>query len=361
MGDERRFDRKGETTKMKYPVTYLFVFSIFFSCRTFAPVAYEPPIKPESVGIYAPNTELQKTILLAIGKVKGLESLDVDSDGNIYGGDKEGRIIRITLKGEIKPIANTSGRPLGIQFDKLGNLIIADAYRGLLSMDRSGKLTVLVSEYQGKPFKFTDDLDIAQDGKIYFSDASIYEQKEYLYDLLEAKPYGRVFVYDPKTKVTELLLDGLYFANGIALSKNEDFLLVNETYRYKITKLWLKGPKKGTKETLIENLPGFPDNITRNENGDFWVALFTVRNDRMDHMHPSPVVKRMISFLPKFLWPKAEPYGYALKVDNNGKVLMTLQDPTGEHLKEVTSVLEKKRQLYIGSLYNDRVGIYVLP
>ncbi|MBM9546613.1 SMP-30/gluconolactonase/LRE family protein [Leptospira sp. 201903074] len=346
---------------MKYSVINFFVFSILFSCRTFAPVAYEPPVKPEPVGVYAPNTELQKSILLAIGKVKGLESLDVDTDGNIYGGDKEGRIIKISLKGEIKPIANTSGRPLGIQFDKQGNLIIADAYRGLLSLDKAGKLTVLVSGYKGKPFQFTDDLDIAEDGKIYFSDASVYEQKEYLYDLLEARPYGRVFVYDPKTKETELLADELYFANGIALSKNEDFLLVNETYRYKITKLWLKGPKKGAKETVIENLPGFPDNITRNENGDFWVALFTVRNDRMDNMHPSPVVKRMISFLPKFLWPKAEPYGYALKINGNGKVLMTLQDPGGEHLKEVTSVLEKKRQLYIGSLYNDRVGIYVLP
>lgn len=346
---------------MKYFLTNLFVLLFFVSCRTFAPVAYEPPIKPEMVGMYAQNTELQKSILLAIGKVKGLESLEVDADGNIYGGDKDGRIIRITLKGEIKPIAYTEGRPLGIQFDKQGNLIIADAYRGLLSLDKSGKITVLVSEYKGKPFKFTDDLDIAQDGKIYFSDASIYEQKEYLYDLLEARPYGRVFVYDPKTKETVLLADELYFANGIALSKTEDFLLVNETYRYKITKLWLKGPKKGTKETVIENLPGFPDNITRNENGEFWVALFTVRNDRMDNMHPSPVVKRMISFLPKFLWPKAEPYGYAMKIDGNGKVLMTLQDPGGEHLKEVTSVLEKKRQLYIGSLYNDRVGIYVLP
>ncbi|TGK95431.1 SMP-30/gluconolactonase/LRE family protein [Leptospira brenneri] len=347
--------------KQKYILIYLFVFSAFFACKSFDPVAYEPPTKPESVGVYTPNTELQKSILLAIGKVKGLESLEVDTDGNIYGGDKDGRIIRITLKGEIKPIAKTGGRPLGIQFDKLGNLIIADAYRGLLSLDKEGKITVLVSEYKGKPFKFTDDVDIASDGKIYFSDASVYEQKEYLYDLLEARPYGRVFVYDPKTKETELLADGLYFANGIALSKNEDYLLVNETYRYRITKLWLKGPKKGSKETVIENLPGFPDNITRNESGDFWVALFTVRNDRMDNMHPSPVVKRMISFLPKFLWPKPEPYGYALKMDGNGKVLMTLHDPGGEHLKEVTSVLEKKRQLYIGSLYNDRVGIYVLP
>lgn len=346
---------------MKQLPIYILISLSLVSCRTFEPQAYDPPIKPEPVGIYEPNTELQKAILLAIGKVKGLESLDVDSDGNIYGGDKDGRIIRITLKGEIKAIAKTSGRPLGVQFDKVGNLIIADAYKGLLSMDKSGKITTLVSEYKGVPFQFTDDLDIAQDGKIYFTDASIYEQKEYLYDLLEARPYGRVFVYDPKTKETQLLLDHLYFANGIALSKNEDFLLVNETYRYRITKLWLKGPKKGSSEVVIENLPGFPDNITRNENGDFWVALFTVRNDRMDSMHPSPVVKKMIYFMPKFMWPKAQPYGYALKMDGNGKVLMTVQDPTGEHLRDITSVIEKKRQLYIGSLYNDRIGIYVLP
>jgi sugar lactone lactonase YvrE len=328
------------------------------NCRSFDPVAYEPPMKPSADGLYAANEKLRSSLLLAKGKLLGLESLDVDKEGIVYGGDSEGNIVKVNRLGEITILANTGGRPLGVQFDGRGNLIIADAYKGLLSLSKSKELTTLVSSFDDKPFRFTDDLDIAKDGKIYFSDASIYEQKDYLFDLLESRPHGRVFVYDPITKSTTLLLDGLYFANGIALSKNEDFLLVNETYRYKITKLWLKGPKKGNTEEFIANLPGFPDNITRNEKGEFWVALFTVRNDRMDKMHPSPLMKNLISRLPRFLWPKPEPYGYLIQLNEKGEVIQTVQDPGGKILKEVTSGIQKGDELFIGSLYNDRIGIY---
>ncbi|BDA77843.1 hypothetical protein LPTSP3_g07730 [Leptospira kobayashii] len=336
----------------------IFILNLVFShsCRSFDPLPYEPPRKPTLEGVYSINTSLRESELIAKSKVKGLESLDVDSSGNIYGGDKEGNIIRIDSKGNLEVVANTGGRPLGLQFDGSGNLIIADAYKGLLSLGKNGQLTVLSSEFEGLPFRFTDDLDIAKDGKIYFTDASIYEQKEYLLDLLESRPYGRLFVYDPKIKSTKLLLDGMYFANGVALSKNEDFVLINETYQYKVSRFWLKGKKAGTKEEFISNLPGFPDNITRNEKGEFWVALFTVRNDRMDKMHPSPFLKKLTSKLPKFLWPKPEPYGFAVRLDENGKVLSTVQDPEGEVLKEITSALEKDGFLYLGSLYSDRVG-----
>ncbi|TGN21055.1 SMP-30/gluconolactonase/LRE family protein [Leptospira idonii] len=337
--------------------TYLWLCIIFFiSCRSFDPVSYEPPLKPERTGIYAVNESLRVSEVIAKGKLSGLESLDVDNAGNIYGGDKEGNVLKVTSSGEISILGNTGGRALGVQFDSKGNLIVADAYKGLLSLSKEGTLSDLTTSYQGEKFKFTDDMDIAKDGKIYFTDASIYEQKEYLLDLLESRPYGRLFVFDPKTKETKLLLDGLYFANGVALSKNEDFILINETYRYKISRYWLKGKKAGTKEDFIVNLPGFPDNITRNHKGEFWVALFTVRNDRMDKMHPSAFLKKLTSNLPKFLWPKAEPYGFVLKLDENGNVISTLQDPGGEVLKEITSAIEKDGYLYLGSLYSDRIG-----
>ncbi|GBF50114.1 strictosidine synthase [Leptospira ryugenii] len=339
---------------------FLFICLSSFQCKSIDSLPYEPMSKPEPVGVYEVNELLTKSDLLAQGKVAGLESLDIDDKGNVYGGDREGNIIQISPKGDIKVLANTGGRPLGVQFDSKKNLIIADAFKGLLSLSPNGDLRTLVDAYQGVPFQFTDDLDIAKDGKIYFSDASVYKQTEYLYDLLESRPYGKVYVYDPKTQSTNLIADNLYFANGIALSQKEDFLLVNETYRYRITRIWLSGSKKGQRDIFIDNLPGFPDNITRNEKGEFWLALFTVRNDRMDRMHPSPWKKNATAKLPKFLWPKPQAYGYCLLLDANGKPKLSLQDPKGNHLKEITSVIEVKGKLYLGSLYSDRIGIYDL-
>ncbi len=321
------------------------------------PAAYTPPKAPELSGVLAPNNLLQKAELLAQGKINGPEEVAVDGQGRVYGGTQDGKIMRLLADGKPEVFAETKGRPLGLQFDKNGNLIVCDAYKGLLSIDPQGKIKVLASSAEGGPFKFTDALDISGDGIIYFTDASSkYQQDEYLYDLLESRPHGRFMSYDPATGQVKVLLKNLYFANGVALSRQEDFVLVNETYRYRIVRYWLKGSKAGTHEVFIDNLPGFPDNISSNRKGTFWLALFTVRNDAVDKLHPSPFLKAQMSKLPKAFWPKPKPYGLVLALDENGKITQSLHEPTGNHLKEITSAREYGGYLYLGSLHNDRIG-----
>jgi sugar lactone lactonase YvrE len=326
------------------------------------PAAYTPPKPQELAGVLAPNSLLQKAELLALGKINGPEEVAVDSHGRIFGGTQDGMIMRLLPDGKLDTFANTKGRPLGMQFDKNNNLIVCDSYKGLLSINPQGKIKVLAKSADGVPFKFTDALDISRNGTIYFTDASSrHGLDEYLYDLLESKPHGRFLSYNPTTGQIKVLLKDLYFANGVALSQQENFVLINETYRYRIVRYWLKGPKVGTHEIFIDNLPGFPDNISSNHKGTFWLALFTVRNETADKLHPSPFRKAQMSKLPKALWPKPKPYGLVLALDEQGKITQSLHDPTGNHLKEITSAREFDGYLYLGSLHNDRIGKYKLP
>jgi sugar lactone lactonase YvrE len=312
------------------------------------PAAYTPPKSQELAGVLTPNNLLQKAELLALGKINGPEEVAVDTQDRVYGGTQDGKIMRLLPDGRLETFAETKGRPLGIQFDKNKNLIACDAYKGLISINPQGKIKVLATSADGVPFKFTDA-------------SSKYAQSEYLYDLLESKPHGRFLSYDPATGQIKVLLKNLYFANGVALSQQEDFVLINETYRYRIVRYWLKGLKAGTHEIFIDNLPGFPDNISSNHKGTFWLALFTVRNKAVDKLHPSPFLKAQMSKLPKALWPKPKPYGLVLALDEQGKITQSLHEPTGKHLKEITSAREYGGYLYLGSLHNDRIGKYKLP
>ncbi len=326
------------------------------------PAAYRPPEAPALTGVLAPNDLLQNAELLGLGQIDGPEETAVDSQGRVYGGTQDGKILRLLSADRLEIFAYTGGRPLGLQFDRHQNLIVCDAHKGLLSIDRQGRMTVLVTAAGGLPFGFTDALDIASDGRIYFTDASFKNnQGEYLFDLLEAKPHGRFLRYDPATGRTEVLLDSLYFANGVALSQDEDFVLINETYRYRIVRYWLKGPKAGTQEIFVDNLPGFPDNLSSNRTGTFWLAMFTVRNPTMDRIHPFPYLKKQLSKLPRSMWPKPKPYGLVLALVEQGNITRSLHDPTGIHLMAVTSAREVGGFLYMGSLHNDRIGKYRLP
>jgi len=322
--------------------------------------AWQPQQGPELTGPYAVNEKLQKSELIGLGLIDGPEDVAVDSEGRIYGGTQDGKIIRVT-DGEVEGWVDLGGRPLGLHFDAAGNLIVCDAYKGLLSISPEAQVTVLATVAEGVPFRFTDDVDIASDGKMYFTDASSkFQQHEFMLDLLETKPYGRFMVYDPETKAVSVLMKDLYFANGVALSENEDFVLVNETWRYRVLKYWLKGEKAGSTEVFIDNLPGVPDGISSNRNGRFWLALASPRNAAVDAMHPKPFLKELSAKLPDWLKPKPIDHGFVLGLNEQGEVVSSLHDTTGDVIKMVTSVEEHEGYLYLGSLHNDRIGRYKL-
>jgi sugar lactone lactonase YvrE len=233
-------------------------------------VAYRPPLAPPMTGVLQPNEKLKAAALIGVGQVIGPEDVAVDDQGRIYGGTLDGRILRVDGD-RVESFADTGGRPLGLHFDARGNLIVCDAVKGLLSVNVSGDVRVLVTEADGVPFGFTDDLDIASDGRIYFSDASSrYHVHDYLLDCIEARPYGRLLRFDPQTGETEVLLRELYFANGVALSPDEDFVLVNETYRYRVTRFWLTScdgqPYRNEARRRPDSNPDFLSTRTNRDN-----------------------------------------------------------------------------------------------
>ncbi|MBT8767206.1 SMP-30/gluconolactonase/LRE family protein [Metapseudomonas boanensis] len=321
------------------------------------PLAWQAPQAPLMTGPLEPNDTLMKADLLAKGQIHGPEDTAVDAQGRTYASLHDGRIVRITADGTPETFVETGGRPLGMDFDAAGNLIVADAYKGLLRLAQSGKTQVLATEADGVPFRFTNDLDIARDGRIYFTDASSkFQQPDYLLDLLEARPHGRLLRFDPATGKTEVLLKNLYFANGVALSAKEDFVLVNETYRYRITRFWLSGEKAGTQDVFIDNLPGLPDNLQGDRQGTFWVALPSPRKADADFLHTQPWLKAQLAKLPRMFWPKPVTYGLVLAIDENGQITQSLHDASGSHLRMITSAKPVGDYLYMGSLDNDRIG-----
>jgi hypothetical protein len=170
-----------------------------------------------------------------------------------------------------------------------------------------------------------------------------------------------LLVYDPKTNKTTTLLKNLYFANGVALSPDESFVLINETYMYRIQKYWLKGNKAGSSEIFIDNLPGFPDNISSNEKGIFWVALFNPRNNFIEMSSNKPFLRKIVLRLPESLQPQPINHSFILGLDENAKVVHNLQYQSDDAYSPITSVKQYNDNLYFGSLTQSGWGMIKVP
>jgi sugar lactone lactonase YvrE len=335
----------------------------------FAPVPIDPaPWTPTPnagfTGAFAANSLLTgaDSIPLPGG---GPEDLTLGPDSALYTGLVDGRIVRIDrATGEVRIIADTRGRPLGMRFDSAGTLIVADGLKGILAVGRDGAVRVLVPMGGDARLHFPDALDIAPDGAIWFSDATQRwgTPTGGVMDFWESRPTGRLLRHDPTTGATRIVLDSVDFANGVAVGPGGEWLLLNETMAGRIIRYWISGPRAGSRETFLEGLPGLPDNLGYDGRGLFWVALYAPRTAELTRIRAlSPWLRKVIYRIPERLrLSKADRYGTILGVDTSGRVRYNVQDPTGRYHSTTTAVAVHDT-LYVGSLSREVIARVRLP
>jgi sugar lactone lactonase YvrE len=315
------------------------------------PAAWTPGADPGLTGNYAQNTRLSPVQKLPLGDGHKPEDVALDAEGRVYAG----------FGTQPRIFADTRGRPLGLVFDPGGNLIVADAIKGLLTVNKNGEVKVLATEADGEKFGCLNDLDVGADGTIYFSEASKkFPMAQFTNDILEHQPNGRLLALDPRTQKPQTLLRDLYFANGVAVSPDQSFVLVVETGKYRIRRVWLKGPQTGQSDVFIDNLPGFPDGISSNGRDRFWLALVTPRQALFDRMLPHPFLRKIVARLPKFLQPSPKRYSFVLGLDTEGRVIENLQNGSPDCYPQIANVIERNGALYFGSIGEDTVGRFAL-
>jgi len=339
------------------------------------PVAVEWTQNKSTDGPFAYNNDLGDVIQFAKGKIHGPETIVFSPKNELLAFTEYGQISQVHDDGTVTEWAYVGGRPISGVFDQNGDLIVCDVQKGLLKVNAVTKeVTILAARDDDDklPINFIDDVDIAPDGKIYFSDATHIPPKKYpngFMDLgvtsaeegLEGRKTGRLLEYDPTTKKTRTLIKGLSFGNGVAVSKDGDYVLINDTFLKKIRRYWLKGPKKGTYEFFGSVFPAMLDGISKSSRGTYWVAGYTLDQEPgFPFIADKPWLKSFIArlFLEQIL-KFAKHVGVVFEVDAEGNVLRTLYDLKGEKVWSITSITEHGGKLYLGG-FNDFIGIKTL-
>ncbi|KAF5481695.1 hypothetical protein F2P56_002329 [Juglans regia] len=305
------------------------------------------------------NNKLQGVLKLGEGFLKDPEDVCVDKEGTIYAATRDGWIKRLHRNGSWENWKMMNSRTLlGITITKEGDLIVCDSEKGLIRIGEDG-VNVLATHVNGSKIRFADDVIEASDGNLYFSVASTkFELHNWYLDVLEGKPHGQLLKYDPSSTETSILLDGLCFANGVALSRDQDYLVVCETWKFRCLKYWLKGEDKGKTEIFIDNLPGGPDNINLAPDGSFWIALLQLTSEGLEFVHTSKASKHLVATFPKLIEKVNGVYRKAtvVNVAVDGKIIRRFDDPNGKVISFVTAAMEFEDHLYLGSLNSNFVG-----
>ncbi|HEX9447490.1 MAG TPA: SMP-30/gluconolactonase/LRE family protein, partial [Dongiaceae bacterium] len=329
---------------------------------------------PGSGTPYALDNRLAGTEYIGLGELEGPEDVVLDEDDNLYCGTRHGEIIRFFApdykRSEV--FAHTGGFPLGLAFDRDGNLISCVGAMGLYSISKTGEVTKLSAETQRSWTSIVDDArlrdpndcDVAPDGRIFFTDSTTrYDAHEWALDSIESRPTGRLLCYDPRTGKTTTILDNYRYSNGVCIAHDGQSLFFAESWACRVHRYWFDGPKKGQVDCVIKDMPGYPDNINRASDGTYWMAWLGMRTPSFDLAlrHPG-FRKRMTRRLPQdeWLFPNINTGG-VVKFDETGKIVETMGDLSGISHPMVTSMREHKGYLYIGGILNNRIGRYKIP
>ena len=292
----------------------------------------------------------------------GAEDVLVGPDGTVWTGTEDGAIWALDpATGSTRRVSDTGGRPLGIELLAGGDLLVCDAERGLLRVDpTSGEVAVLLDRVDGRPMKFCNNAAVAADGTIWFSDSSLHHGvDQWKDDFVQDTRTGRLLRLDPDGTVT-VVLDGLAFANGVALAVDESYVCVAETRGRTVVRLWLTGPRAGTRDHLVADLPGYPDNISRGSDGMIWVTLASPVDGLVERLGPAPLVlRKAVTRIPEALQPKPRRTIRVRAYAADGRLVHDVDiDHPGYHM--VTGVREHDGRVWMGSLHEPSVAVYDL-
>lgn len=370
-------------------IVALLVYLLFWPVPV-QPVAWVAPPAPGYQGPHAVNQKLAQLQHLDLAGDVGPEHVVVrEENGQAWvwmavavGDSQRGRIVRMLPDGTSREVVfDSGGRPLGFDFDADGHLIVADPMWGehgaLLRVKGRGpgaRTEIVADRIGGDPLRYVDAVVVAADGRIYFTDATRrFAAKDWggtfqasVFDIVEHQSTGRLLEHDPATKRTRVVMNGLCFPNGVALTADQQHVLVAETGEYRVWKVstqahgldarTLAAAPNAQARVLMANLPGYPDNLMRGLNGRLWVGLTKPRGAFVDDNAGRPWMRALAMRLPKALWPVPPAYGHVFAFDEAGKVLVDLQDPSGAY-PETTAVTEAGGKLYIQSLHARTLGV----
>jgi sugar lactone lactonase YvrE len=161
--------------------------------------------------------------------------------------------------------------------------------------------------------------------------------------------------YDLDSRATRLIAEGFHFINGVLYDLHpglprEESVIVNQTSHFRLARFYLRGPKAGRAEVVLDGLTGMNDGIDRDAAGRIWVALFTEGRPVLTWLHGHAWAKPLVMRVPtKILFREPGRTG-VLVLTPDGKTPLYAAMYDGPLLTSIPSAVASPRGVYLANL-----------
>ena len=215
----------------------------------------------------------------------------------------------------------------------------------------------MADSVDGVRMVFCNNAAVGADGSVWFSDSSrSYGIEDWRSDIVMATRSGRLLRRDPDGTIATVL-DGLDFANGVALGTDESYVAVAESGACTVVRHWLTGEHAGTRDFLVPELPGYPDNIARGSDGLVWVTIASPPNALATRIRTGPMwLRKTADRIPTRLQPQPKPSTRVHAFDDAGTLVHDVELPPTAY-SFVTGVREHEGRVWLGSLHQSAIAV----
>ena len=213
-------------------------------------------------------------------------------------------------------------------------------------------------EAPSRPLIVCDNLEVSEDGKrIYFTEPFDYtgaSVDDALDEALALSPNGRLWRYDIETDTTRLIAEGFHFINGVLYDLHpgqprEESVLVTQTSLFRLTRFYLRGPKAGRDEVVLDGITGLDDGMDRDAQGRIWLALFSNRSALLTWVHEHAWIKPLFMRVPARLLMALPQKTGVLVVSPDGSTPLYTALYDGDALASVASAVPSPGGIYLAN------------
>jgi len=340
---------------------------------------------PSMDGALSPNDALDRCRPVG-APLPGADDVAEGPDGALY--VSAGRqVLRLSGAGyETRAVlAEFEAEVGGLAFHPDGRLLACIAGRGLVALERDGGQRWL-TQAEDQPLRGLTAVAATAAGAIFMSEGSTLNRlAQWRHDLMQKNRAGRIVVCGPELDQPRVVLRGLAYPHGLAVSADGRFLWFTESWSHRVSRAAIDGRGLGRTEVIIGNLPGYPARLGRAAAGGFWLALFALRthltefvlreddfrDEMMRTIAPDHWIGPALATTGDALepmqnggikalgiqkpWAPPRSYGLVARIDEEGETVESLHSRVGGRYHGITAARDAAQGLVIASKGAGRV------